>query len=191
MTHQVSCLQLRGSCVCVAPGFPFLSASATPPHRLPVPLCGPSQTSEMSPKSKGLGILASKRSFIKTNMHPNMHLRKVSFLPLAWAFDVALMWPVTPRADKFRGCFAWLGGFYTWVAGPSYTMRPRLGRVCPLIWLRHLAEQRHQHHRPGTFLENGSHRLVWFTIQSEPGTGLWWPPATGPLGWGFHMCASE
>lgn len=98
-------------CVCVAPGFHFLSASATPPHRLPVPLCGPSQTSEMSTKSKGLGILASKRSFIKTNMHPNMHLHKVSFLPLAWAFDVARMWPVTPRADKFRGCFAWLGGF--------------------------------------------------------------------------------
>ena len=74
------------------------------------------------------------------------------------------------------------------MAGPSYTMRPRLGRVCPLIRLRHLAEQRHQHHRPGTFLENGSHRLVWFTVRSEPGTGLWWPPATGPLGWGFHTC---
>lgn len=109
MTHQVSCLQLRGSCVRVAPGFHFLSASTRP--RLPVPLRGPSQTSEMSTKSEGLGILGPKRSFVKANMHPNMHLHKVSFLPPAWASDVALMWPVTLRADKFRGCFAWLGGF--------------------------------------------------------------------------------
>lgn len=96
-------------CACVAPGFHFLSASTRP--RLPVPLRGPSQTSEMSTKSEGLGILGPKRSFVKANMHPNMHLHKVSFLPPAWASDVALMWPVTLRADKFRGCFAWLGGF--------------------------------------------------------------------------------
>lgn len=110
MTHQVSCLQLRGSCVRVwlLVSISFLPARAP---RLPVPLRGPSQTSEMSTKSEGLGILGPKRSFVKANMHPNMHLHKVSFLPPAWASDVALMWPVTLRADKFRGCFAWLGGF--------------------------------------------------------------------------------
>ena len=109
MTHQVSCLQLRGSCVRV---WLLVSISFLPAHRprLPVPLRGPSQTSEMSTKSEGLGVLGPKRSFIKANMHPNMHLH--SLLPsFAWASDVALMWPVIPCADKFRGCFAWLGGF--------------------------------------------------------------------------------
>ena len=60
---------------------------------------------------------------------------------------------------------------------------------CPLVRLRHLAEQRHQRHHLGTFLETGCHRLVWFTSWSELGTRSWWPPpATGPLGWGFHTC---
>ena len=47
---------------------------------------------------------------------------------------------------------------------------------CPLVRLRHLAEQRHQRHHLGTFLETGCHRLVWFTSWSEPGTRSWWPP---------------
>ena len=107
--------KLRNACsfaahVCVCGSwFPFPFCQGTAP-RLPVPLCGPSQTSEMSTKSEGLGVLGPKRSFIKANMHPNMHLH--SLLPsFAWASDVALMWPVIPCADKFRGCFAWLGGF--------------------------------------------------------------------------------
>lgn len=62
MTHQVSCLQLRGSCVTLS--FHVLSA-----HRaLPVPFSWPLQISEIPAKSGGLDILV-QNSFITTKIN--------------------------------------------------------------------------------------------------------------------------